>query len=104
MGEMEGMERRERWVHQDLREVRETEELQVLEGQLGRRVCEETQEWVELRESQDCRAHQQEELSTLAGAGPPAPLTRELSSSMPAELGGLISAIRGSIQLSLHAR
>ena len=46
------------------------------------KVCEE------LKESQDCRAHQQEEQSTLAGAVPPAPLTRELHSSTPAELEG----------------
>ena len=46
------------------------------------KVCEE------FKERQDCRAHQQEEQSTLAGAVPPAPLTRELHSSTLAELEG----------------
>ena len=82
MGEMEGMGKRETLVHQGLRG---REEWLVVMGQLGRRVNEETQV---CRESQDYRVHQEEEQSTLAGVGPPAPLTRELSSSMLAELVG----------------
>ena len=46
----------------------------------------ESQVCKEVKESQDCRVHQQEEQSTLAGAVPPAPLTRELHSSTLAEL------------------
>ena len=46
----------------------------------------ETQDCVETKESQDCRVHQQEEPSTLAGAVPPAPQTRELHSSTLAKL------------------
>ena len=46
----------------------------------------ETQVCKELKERQDCRDHQQEEQSTLAGAVPPAPLTRELHSSTLEEL------------------
>ena len=68
-----------------LQELRGRGEWQVLVDQLGRREYVETQVFRELKESQDCRAHQQEQ-STLAGAAPPAPLTRELSSSMLAEL------------------
>ena len=48
----------------------------------------ETQVCEEVKERQDCRVHQQEEQSTLAGAVPPAPLTRELHSSTLAELEG----------------
>ena len=59
---------------------------QVHVGQLGRRVCMETQVCEEVKERQDCRVHQQEEQSTLAGAVPPALLTRELHSSTLAEL------------------
>ena len=83
MGEMEGMGKRVRWVQQ---EHRERWEWQVHVGQLGRRVCMETLVCKEFRERQDCRVHQQEEQSTLAGAVPPAPLTRELHSSTLAEL------------------
>ena len=36
----------------------------------------------------NCRVHQQEEPSTLAGAVPPAPLTKELHSSTLEELQG----------------
>ena len=46
----------------------------------------ETQDCEELKERQDCRVHQQEEQSTLAGAVPPAPLSRKLHSSTLAEL------------------
>ena len=49
---------------------------------MGTQVCEE------VKESQDCRAHQQEEQSTLAGAEPPAPLTREHIYSTLVELVG----------------
>ena len=48
----------------------------------------ETQVCEEVKERQDCRVHQQEEQSTLAGAVPPAPLTRELHSSTLEELEG----------------
>ena len=85
MGGMEGMGKRVRWVHQ---EHRERGERQVHVGQLGRRVCMETQVCKELKERQDCRVHQQEEQSTLAGAVPPALLTRELHSSTLEELEG----------------
>ena len=92
-----------RWVHQ---EHRERGEWQVHMGHLGRRVCmetkvceefkenkvckdfKETQVCEELKERQDCRVHQQEEQPTLAGAVPPAPLTRELHSSTLEELEG----------------
>ena len=50
----------------------------------------ETQVCEEVKERQDCRVHQQEEQSTLAGGVPPAPLTRELHSSTLEELEGLI--------------
>ena len=83
MGEMEEMRKRGRWVNQ---EHRERGEWQVHVGQLGRRVCMETKVCKEFRERQDCRVHQQEEQSTLAGAVPPAPLTRGLHSSTLAEL------------------
>ena len=85
MGEMGGMGGRVRLVHQG---YRERGEWQVHVGQLGRRVCMETQVCKEVKESQDCRVHQQEEQSTLAGAVPSAPLTRELHSSTPAEREG----------------
>ena len=88
MGEMEGMGKRGTLVHQ---EFRGRGEWLVLVDQLGITVHEETQV---LRESQECRAHQQEEQSTLAGVGPPAPLARELSFSMPAELEGHLISIR----------
>ena len=91
MGEMEGMGKRVRWVNQ---EHRERGEWQVHVGQLGRRVCMETQVCKEVKERQDCRAHQQEEQSTLAGAVPPAPLTRELHSSTLAELEGRIGTTK----------
>ena len=52
----------------------------------------ETQVCEEVKESQDCRVHPQEEQSTLAGAVPPAPLTRELHSSTLEELEGLIGS------------
>ena len=48
----------------------------------------ETQVCEEVKESQDCRVNKQEEQSTLAGAVPPAPLTRELHSSTLEELEG----------------
>ena len=83
MGEMGGMGKMGRWVHQG---HRERGEWQVHVGQLGRRVCMETQVCEEVKERQDCRVHQQEEQSTLAGAVPPAPLTRELHSSTLEEL------------------
>ena len=57
-------------------------------GERVRWVHQETQVCQEVEENQECRAHQQEEQSTLAGAGIPAPLARELSSSMLAELEG----------------
>ena len=76
MEEMEGMGKRGRWVHQEHRERGE-----VHMGQLGRKVCMETQVCKDFKERQDCRVHQQEEQSTLAGAVSPAPLTRELLSS-----------------------
>ena len=85
MGEMEGMRKRVRWVHQG---HTERGEWQVHVGQLGRRVCMETQVCKEFRERQDCRVHQQEEQSTLAGAVSPAPLTWELHSSTLEELEG----------------
>ena len=85
---MEEMGKRERTDHQDLREIKEQLELQVLGGLLGRRVCLETQVYVELKENLDCRVHQEEELSTLAGAGQPAPLTKELNCSILGKLGG----------------
>ena len=91
MGEMEGMGERGTLVHQELRG---RGEWLVLMGQLGRRVQEETEEAQVCRVSQDYRAHQEEEQSTLAGVGPPAPLARELSSSMPAELVGHPGSIR----------
>ena len=101
MGEMEGMGKRGRWVQQ---EHRERGVWQVHVGQLvfvETQVCKETQDWKDLKvhevlkenkvckdfmESQDCRVHQQEEQSTLAGAVPPAPLSRELHSSTLEEL------------------
>ena len=55
----------------------------------------ETQVYVELKENLDCRVHQEEELSTLAGAGQPAPLTKELSCSILGELGGLAGSKMG---------
>ena len=86
MGEMEGLGKRGRWVHQ---EHRERWEWQVHVGQLVKKVCMETKVCKEFRERQDCRVHQEEEeQSTLAGAVPPAPLTRELHSSTLAELEG----------------
>ena len=85
MGEMGGMGKRGRWVHQEHREIWER---QAHMGQLGRRVCMETQVCKGFKERQDCRVHQEEEQSTLAGAVPPAPLTRELHSSTLAELEG----------------
>ena len=91
MGEMEGMRKRVRWVHQG---HRERGEWQVHVGQLGRRVCMETQVCKEVKERQDCRVHQQEEQSTLAGAVPPAPLTRELHSSTLEELQGHIGTTK----------
>ena len=48
----------------------------------------ETQVCEDFKESQDCRIHQQEEQFTLAGAVPPALLTRELHSSTLEELEG----------------
>ena len=54
----------------------------------------ETEEAQECRVSQDCMVHQQEEQSTLAGVGPPAPLARELSSSMLAELEGHLESFQ----------
>ena len=87
MGEMGGVGKRVRWVHQ---EHRERWEWQVHVGQLGRRVCMETQVCEEVKERQVCRVHQQEEQSTLAGAVPPAPLTRELHSSTLEELEGRV--------------
>ena len=89
------MVKRERRDYQDLREIKEQLELQVLEELLGRRVCLETQVYVELKENQDCRVHQEEELSTLAGAGQPAPLTKELIYSTLGELGGLTGMKKG---------
>ena len=91
MGEMEGMGKRGRWVHQ---EHRERGVWQVHVGQLGRRVCMETKVCEELKERQDCRIHQQEEQSTLAGAVPPAPLTRELHSSTLEELEGCVGTTK----------
>ena len=83
MGEMEGMGKRGRLAHQG---HRERWERQVHVGQLGRRVCMESQVCKGFKERQDCRIHQQEEQSTLTGAVPPAPLTRELHSSTLEEL------------------
>ena len=91
MGEMGGMGKRVRWVHQ---EHRERGEWQVHVGQLGRRVCMETQVCEEFKERQVCRVHQQEEQSTLAGAEPLAPLTRELHSSTLAELEGHLGSTK----------
>ena len=92
MGEMEGMRKRGRWVQQ---EHRERGEWQVHMGQLGRRVCMEIQVCEEVKESQDCRVHQEEEeQSTLAGAVPPAPLTRGLHSSTLAELEGRVGTTK----------
>ena len=54
----------------------------------------ETQVCEEVKESQDCRVHQQEEQSTLAGAEPPAPLTRELHSSTLEELEGHLGSTK----------
>ena len=88
MEEMEGMGKRGTLVHQELRG---RGEWLVLVDQLGITVYKETRV---LKESQDCRAHKQEEQSTLAGAGPPAPLARELSFSMPAELEGHLGSIQ----------
>ena len=105
MGEMEGMGQRGRLgreekkvvlgqlakrVNMDLQvyqELRGRREWLVLVGQLGRRVHKEIQVCKEIKGSKEYRAHQQEEQSTLAGVGPPAPLAMELSSSMLGELG-----------------
>ena len=91
MGEMGGMGKRVRWVHQG---HRERGEWQVHVGQLGKKVCMETQVCKGFKERQDCRVHQQEEQSTLAGAVPPAPLTRELHSSTLAELEGRVGTTK----------
>ena len=88
---MEGMGKRVRLVYQ---ERRERWEWQVHVGQLGRRVCMEIQVCEDLKERQDCRVHQQEEQSTLAGAVPPAPLTRELHSSTLEELEGRVGTTK----------
>ena len=107
MGEMEGMGKEVSQVHKDLRERREW---LVLMGQSGHRVNQDNQVFKVVKERQECRdcrdcweskAHQQEEQSTLAGAGPPAPLTRELSYSMPAELQGHLSSSKEEWQTYL---
>ena len=80
-------------VCKDFKETQDWKGLKVHEVLKENKVCKdfkEAQVCEDLKGSQDCRVHQQEEQSTLAGAAPPAPLTRELHSSTLAELEGLI--------------
>ena len=57
--------------------------------QLARKVCVETPAYKGLKENKESRVHHQEESPTLAGVGQPAPLAREQSWYMQAELGEL---------------
>ena len=57
--------------------------------QLVRKACVETPACKDLKENRESRVHHQEESPTLAGVGQPAPLARELSWCMQAELGQL---------------
>ena len=54
-----------------------------------RKACVETPAYKDLKENRESRVHHQEESPTLAGVGQPAPLVRELSWCMQAELGEL---------------
>ena len=76
----------ERWGHQEPKVNRVSGEIKV---QLVRKACRETQACKGLKENRESRVHHQEESPTLAGVGQPAPLTRELSWCIQAELGEL---------------
>ena len=54
-----------------------------------RKACIVTPACKGLKENRESRVHHQEESPTLAGVGQPAPLARELSWCMQAELGEL---------------
>ena len=60
---------------------------QVPVDQLVRKAYVETPACKDLKENRESRVHHQEESPTLAGVGQPAPLARELSWCMQAELG-----------------
>ena len=73
---------------QVFKENQDWKDLKVHEVLKENKVCKDFKEAQVCKERQDCRVHQQEEQSTLAGAVPPALLTRELHSSTLAELEG----------------
>ena len=104
MGEMEEMDWLERrgsqvwWAHLDIwgrRGYRDHLEYLVPGGQQGRRASEEIggrRECGETRGGVDLKGHRVRQLveqSTFAGAGPPAPLTREPSCCITGQLGVL---------------